>query len=144
MTNKWQSTYDVVVVGTGAGALTGAITAEKNGMKTLVIEKLPTWGGSSAYSGGGLWIPNNFLMKEAGCLDSEEEALEYMEACIEDVGPASSRARKEAYVRNAPVMVEMLRELGFKWVRAERYPDYYPTLPGGKTGRVIEIGRAHV
>jgi len=64
--------------------------------------------------------------------------LEYMEACIEDVGPASSRARKEAYVRNAPEMVLMLRDLGFKWSWANRYPDYYPTLPGGKTGRVIE------
>ncbi len=138
MSNNWHSTYDVIVVGSGAGALTGAITAGKNGMKTLVTEKMDKWGGSSAYSGGGLWIPNNFLMREAGLLDSEEEALKYMEAVIHDVGPASSRERKEAYVKNAPVMVEMLRDFGFEWVRAEFYPDYYPEKPGGKVGRCIE------
>ncbi len=138
MKTNWHSTYDVVVVGTGGSALTGAITAENNGMKALVIEKLEKWGGSSAFSGGGLWIPNNFLMKEHGCLDSTEEALQYMEAVIEDVGPASSRERKEAYVKNAPEMVNFLTKLGFQWVRAELYPDYYPLVPGAKTGRCIE------
>jgi len=138
MKDNWHSTYDVVVVGSGGGALTGAVTAESNGMKTLVIEKLDRWGGSTSYSGGGLWIPNNFLMKEQGCLDSPEEGLQYMEACIEDVGPASSRARKEAYVKYGPEMVVFLRDLGFQWVRGDKYPDYYPNLPGGKTGRVVE------
>lgn len=138
MNTEWHETVDVIVVGSGASALTAAITAEHNGMKTLVTEKLDKWGGSSAYSGGGLWIPNNFLMQKAGALDSPEEALEYMEKVIEEVGPASSRARKEAYVYNAPVMVDFLTEKGFEWQRAEKYPDYYPNEPGGKTGRVIE------
>lgn len=138
MDQNWTESFDVIVVGSGASALAAAVTAEHNGMKTLVVEKLDKWGGSSAYSGGGLWIPNNFLMQEAGALDSEEEALEYMEAVIEDVGPASSRARKEAYVRNAPKMVNFLKDLGFEWQRAEYYPDYYPNVKGGKTGRVIE------
>lgn len=135
---EWSETFDVVVVGTGASGLTAAITAEHNSMKTLVIEKLDKWGGSTAYSGGGLWIPNNFLMQEAGASDSPEEALEYMEAVIDDVGPASSRARKEAYVYNANKMVKLLTDYGFKWKRAELYPDYYPNVKGGKTGRVIE------
>lgn len=138
METKWDDSYDVVVVGSGASALTAAITAEYNGMKALVVEKLAQWGGSSAYSGGGLWIPDNFLMKEAGALDSPEEALEYMEAVIEDVGPASLRARKEAYVYNAPEMVNFLKKLGFEWQRAALYPDYYPNVKGAKTGRVIE------
>ncbi len=138
MATDWHSTYDVVVVGSGGGALTGAITAEKNGLKALVLEKLDTWGGSSAFSGGGLWIPNNFLMRERGLLDSEEEALQYMEEVIDDVGPASSRERKEAYVKNAPLMVEMLRDMGFQWIQAEFYPDYYPEKLGGKVGRCIE------
>lgn len=138
MLHTWDESYDVIVVGSGASALTAAITAEHNGMKTLVVEKLNKWGGSSAYSGGGLWIPNNFLMQQAGALDSEEEALEYMEAVIEEVGPASSRARKEAYVHHAPKMVNFLKDLGFEWQRAEYYPDYYPNVKGGKTGRVIE------
>ncbi|MCB0640688.1 MAG: FAD-binding protein, partial [Phaeodactylibacter sp.] len=134
----WHETYDVVVVGTGASGLTAAVTAEYNGLKTLVLEKLDKWGGSSAYSGGGLWIPDNFLMQEAGALDSPEEALEYMQAVIEEVGPASSRARKEAYVKQAPKMVLFLKNLGFEWQRADMYPDYYPNVKGGKTGRVIE------
>lgn len=138
MENNWNETYDVVIVGSGASALTAAVTAEHNGLKTLVVEKLDKWGGSSAYSGGGLWIPNNFLMKEAGVLDSPEEALEYMEKVIEDVGPASSRARKEAYVHTAPKMMEFLRDLGFEWQRAQYYPDYYPNEKGAKTGRVVE------
>ncbi len=138
MSTEWHDSYDVVVVGTGASALSAAITAEYNGMKTLVVEKLDKWGGSSAYSGGGLWIPNNFLMKEQGVLDSEEEALEYMEAVIEDVGPATSRARKEAFVRNAPEMVNFMKKLGLEWQRAPLYPDYYPNIKGAKTGRVIE------
>ena len=138
MKTEWHDSYDVVVVGSGASALTAAVTAEHNGMKTLVVEKLDKWGGSSAYSGGGLWIPNNFLMQEAGALDSPEEAIEYMEAVIEEVGPASSRARKEAYAYQAPVMVNFLKSLGFEWQRADMYPDYYPNVKGAKTGRVIE------
>ena len=138
METKWNETYDVVVVGTGASGLTAAITAEYNGMKTLVVEKMDKWGGSSAYSGGGLWIPNNFLMQEAGALDSPEEALKYMEAVIDDVGLASTRAKKEAYVHNAPKMVNFLKDFGFEWQRAKYYPDYYPNVPGAKTGRVIE------
>jgi 3-oxosteroid 1-dehydrogenase len=138
MKTDWHETYDVVVVGTGGSGLTAAITAENNGMKTLVVEKMDKWGGSTAYSGGGLWIPHNFLMQEQGCLDSAEEALEYMEAVIEDVGPASSRERKEAFVREAPKMVNFLRNLGVEFVRAQYYPDYYPMVSGAKTGRVIE------
>lgn len=138
MNTNWSETYDVVIVGSGASALTAAITAESKGMKALVIEKLDKWGGSSAYSGGGLWIPNNFLMKEAGALDSAEEALEYMEAVIDYDEPASSRARKEAYVKYAPEMVNFLRDKGFEWTRAALYPDYYPNVKGAKTGRVIE------
>jgi 3-oxosteroid 1-dehydrogenase len=138
METKWDDNFDVIVVGSGASALTAAITAEEQGMKVLMVEKLNKWGGSSAYSGGGLWIPDNFLMKKAGALDSPEEALEYMESVIEDVGPASSRARKEAYVYNAPKMVDFLTDLGFEWQRAALYPDYYPNVKGAKTGRVIE------
>ena len=138
METNWHSTFDIVVVGSGASGLTAAITAEHNGLRTLIIEKMDKWGGSSAYSGGGLWIPNNFLMQEAGALDSPEEALKYMEAVIEDIGPASSRARKEAYVKNAPEMVLFLKKKGFRWQRAIYYPDYYPNVAGGKTGRVIE------
>lgn len=135
---NWQAEYDVVVVGSGAGGIVSAITAAHNGLNTLIIEKGKTWGGSSALSGGGLWIPNNHVSKKAGLEDSEEEALLYMQTVIEDTGPASTYERKEAYVKNGHIMVKFLEELGMKWVAAPLYPDYYPEQPGGKIGRSIE------
>lgn len=135
---KWHSELDVVVVGSGAGGIVSAITASRNGLNTLIIEKGAKWGGSSALSGGGLWIPNNHVSKKAGLQDSEEEALMYMQEVIEDVGPASTYERKVAYVKNGHKMVKFLEDLGMKWVAAPLYPDYYPEKPGGKIGRSIE------
>lgn len=135
---NWNEEYDVVVVGAGAGGLVAAITAANNGLKTVLIEKGSSWGGSSALSGGGLWIPNNHVSKKAGLKDSEEEALTYMQTVIDYTGPASSTARKEAYVKNGSKMVQYLEDLGMKWVAGKNYPDYYPEKPGGKIGRSIE------
>ncbi|WP_263707678.1 FAD-binding protein [Shouchella tritolerans] len=134
----WNEEYDVVIVGSGAGGFVSAITAAYHGLKTIIIEKADVWGGSSALSGGGLWIPNNHVSKAAGLQDSEEEALTYMEAAIEDRGPASTYERKVAYVRNGHKMVKFLEEQGMKWVPGTLYPDYYPEKPGGKIGRSIE------
>lgn len=134
----WHSEYDVVVVGSGAGGLVSAITSAHNGLNTLLIEKGEVWGGSSALSGGGLWIPTNHVSKKAGLQDSEEEALTYMQHVIEDTGPASTYERKEAYVKNGHKMVKFLEEVGMKWVAGILYPDYYPEQPGGKIGRSIE------
>ena len=135
---EWQEQWEVVVVGSGAGGLVAAITAANNGQKVLLIEKAEVFGGSSALSGGGLWIPNNHVSKKAGLQDSEEEALTYMEDIIEDKGPASTRERKVAYVQNGSRMVQFLEDLGMKWIAAPLYPDYYPERPGGKIGRSIE------
>lgn len=135
---NWQSEYDVVVVGSGAGGLVSAITAAHQGLSVLLIEKGSVWGGSSALSGGGLWIPNNHVSLKAGLKDSEEEAMTYMETVIEDRGPSSTYERKLAYVKNGHVMVKFLEDLGMKWVAGDKYPDYYPEAPGGKIGRSIE------
>jgi FAD binding domain. len=134
----WDEEWDVIVVGSGAGGLVAAITASHHGQKTVIIEKSNVWGGSSALSGGGLWIPNNHISRRAGLDDSEEEALSYMMEVIEDTGPASTFERKAAYVKNGHKMVKFLEDLGMKWVAAPEYPDYYPEKPGGKIGRSIE------
>lgn len=135
---NWDEEYDVVIIGSGAGGLVAAITAAQQGLKTVIIEKSDMWGGSSALSGGGLWIPNNHVSKNAGLQDSEEEALTYMLEVIEDTGPSSTYERKEAYVKNGSKMVQFLEDLGMKWVAGKHYPDYYPEKPGGKIGRSIE------
>ena len=135
---NWHEEFDVVVVGSGAGGLVSAITSAHNGLNTLLIEKSAVWGGSSALSGGGLWIPNNHVSKNAGLQDSEEEAMTYMQNVIADTGPASTYERKKAYIENGPKMVKFLEETGMKWVAGIHYPDYYPERPGGKIGRSIE------
>ncbi|GEM_PF-5440356 len=68
--DEWDASCDVLVVGTGAAGLTGAVTAVEEGLDTLVVEKLNRWGGTTAYSGGGAWIPDNFLMEKQGANDS--------------------------------------------------------------------------
>ena len=111
---------DFVVVGTGAGGLVGAIAAKLNGLNPIIIEKSSLWGGTSALSGGGVWIPANPLMEREGVPDSPEEAMAYLDATVGDVGPASSQERRRAYVENGPRMVLDLEKQGFKWLRAPR------------------------
>lgn len=132
-------TFDVVVVGSGAAAFSAAITAADGGASVLMLESTERWGGSSAMSGGGLWLPNNPLMQRDRAADSREEALEYLEQTVGDAGPATSRARKEAFVDNVGGFVTMAERLGVTFARAADYPDYYPELPGGKIGRAIEV-----
>lgn len=129
---------DFIIVGTGAGGLVGAIAAKLNGLNPIIIEKTPLWGGTSALSGGGVWIPNNPLMQRDGIEDSFEAGMAYMEATIGDVGPASSKARKTAYLTQGPAMVTALAGQGFAWTRAPRYPDYHQDQPGARTGRTLE------
>jgi 3-oxosteroid 1-dehydrogenase len=128
-----------VIVGSGGGALCGALAARQGGLEVLVVEKTESVGGSTAMSGGGVWIPNNPVMRAAGAADSEAEALAYFDAIVGDVGPASSSARRQSYVQNAPRLVAFLQELGVPFRYADGYADYYCDSPGGKErGRTIE------
>jgi len=142
MTRQWDREVDVLVAGSGAAGLTAAITAADAGLSTLVVESTDRWGGTTMRSGGGLWMPNNPVMRRCGIQDSREEALTYLEASIgpvEDVGPASSQERREAFVDAVPGVVGLLERLGVRWCVARDYPDYYPDRPGGKVGRAIEV-----
>lgn len=134
-----EPTYDVVVVGSGAAAFATAIGAADEGLTVLMLESTDRWGGSSAMSGGGLWLPDNPLMRRDGAGDSREEALTYMEETIGDEGRATSRERKEAFVGGVADWVGTTERYGITWARATDYPDYYPELPGGKIGRAIEV-----
>jgi 3-oxosteroid 1-dehydrogenase len=138
MTPSWDATVDVVVVGSGAAGLTAAATAAATGLRTLVVEKSRFWGGTTAFSGGGVWIPANPLMTAAGEGDSIDAAGTYLDDIIGDAGPASTPERRRAFLHAGPAMVEFLSRHGFRWTRAEDYPDYYPERPGGRVGRSIE------
>ena len=63
--------YDVIVVGSGAAGMTAALKAHHSGLKTIVLEKSQYFGGSTARSGGGIWIRNNIVNQKAGIQDSE-------------------------------------------------------------------------
>lgn len=139
MIDQWDNVVDVLIAGTGAAALSAAIAAADSGLDVLVVESTARWGGTTAVSGGGLWMPANALMRRDGVQDSPEEALRYMNDVIGDVGPASSPERRQAYVKTAPEVVAFLGRRGVRWVRSPDYPDYYPDRPGGKVGRSIEV-----
>lgn len=139
MDENWDDTRDLIVVGTGVAALSAALTGADAGLKVLMLESTDRWGGSSAMSGGGLWLPNNPLMVRDGAGDSREEALAYLDATVGDAGPATSKERKEAFVDNVSAFVELAERHGVTFARSADYPDYYPELAGGKIGRAIEV-----
>src|SRR5262245_38366208 len=129
--------YDVVVVGAGAAGMTAALTAAKRGLSTVVVEKAPTFGGSAARSGAGIWIPCNEVLLAAGVPDTPQKAASYLAAVV---GPSVPAARRQAFLDNGPAMISFVMAnspLRFRWM--EGYSDYYPELPGGlPNGRSIE------
>lgn len=139
MTQTFDHTFDVVVVGSGGAAMATALGAVDEKLDVVMLESTEKWGGSTAMSGGGLWLPNNPLMQRERVSDSRESALEYMEACIGDVGRCTSRERKEAFVDSVSDLVTTAERYGVEFVRAGEYPDYYPELPGGRIGRAVEV-----
>jgi 3-oxosteroid 1-dehydrogenase len=131
-TGKWDQTVDLLVVGSGAGAMTAALCAHDRGARTLLIEKSDRYGGSTAMSGGALWIPNNHLMADAGVPDTKEEALQYFKAITRGAVPED---RLRTYVETAPEMLAYLLEHSRLRVQAMlTYTDYYAEAPGGKPG----------
>src|SRR5947208_1821700 len=93
---------DVIVVGSGGAALTGAYTAAAHGLRVLVLEKTGYLGGTSAYSGSGLWLPGNDVLRRGGVSDTVEDGLQYLRATVGDRTPAELQ---EAYVRTGPELV---------------------------------------
>lgn len=96
---KWSHEADVVVVGSGAAGLTAALAAHVERASVLILERTSRIGGTTAVSGGGIWIPNNDHMKQGGAADSRDEALRYCKALT--VRRASDEL-VEAFVDSAP------------------------------------------
>ena len=128
-------TTDILVVGSGAGALTAAATAAELGLDTLVIEKGHLWGGTSATSGGTLWIPCTRHMAEAGIEDSPDEAFAYLHALI---GDEVSESKLRAYIAGASKMLHFLEDKCGARFRSVKYADYHMDLPGAREHRSHE------
>src|SRR6266498_889716 len=94
--------YDVIVVGSGAAGMTAALTAAHHGLRTVLIEKAATFGGSTARSGGGVWIPNNDVLLAEGVPDTPELASTYLKHITGDVVDDDIRA---AFLDNGPAML---------------------------------------
>ncbi|MET0251997.1 MAG: FAD-dependent oxidoreductase, partial [Novosphingobium sp.] len=136
--SQFDETYDWVVVGSGAGSMTSALVMRQAGKSVLILEKTAFVGGTTAKSGGVIWVPNNRFMREAGDHDSAEAAIAYLDSLAEDV-PGTSHEKRLTYVVEAPKMVDFLVERGVELERgSDFWPDYYDEAPGGcKTSRTV-------
>jgi len=132
-----EETVDLLVVGSGGGGMTAALAAHDRGAKVLIIEKDQQYGGSTAMSGGALWIPNNHLMADGGIEDSTEEARTYLQ---NKTAGLVAEDRLEAYLKYSVEMAKYLCEKTQVELQSlPSYADYYPEAPGGKPGaRTIE------
>ncbi|OBI91576.1 FAD-binding protein [Mycobacterium asiaticum] len=130
---------DVLVAGSGAGGMTAALTAAAAGLDVLVIEKSPQFGGSTALSGGGIWVPGAPAQRRAGYSPDPEAVVQYLRRITDGL---VSDARLRQYVASAPRMLEFLEGLSpwLEFVWKPGYADYYPELPGGsELGSTINV-----
>jgi 3-oxosteroid 1-dehydrogenase len=130
--SSWDEVVDLVIVGSGGGSMCAALAAKTLGQRALIIEKQGVVGGSTGFSGGVWWIPNNPVMKRAGVDDNIDRAREYFESVVAYRGPGSSPERREAFLNVGPKMVEFLERQGMRFVYADGWSDYYDELPGGQ------------
>lgn len=137
--------YDVVVVGSGGGALTAAFLAARAGLRTVVVERTERIGGTSAYSGGACWLPGSVVQQRAGLPDSTETARAYLAAVL--AGDPTWRpddAKVEAFLVEAPRLVARLEEAGvpFEWLPFPEYYDAPGRCPMGRSIQPAAIKRA--
>ena len=129
-----KNSYDLVVVGSGAAGLTCAIAAKKRGLDVAVLEKEAVFGGTTALSGGVLWIPLTHHGRKQNPQDSLERARTFLKS---ETGAFYDPAAIEAFLANGPKMVDFLeRETEMQFVPT-LYPDYHPDAPGG-----VDVGRS--
>ncbi len=149
MTNpneSWDHSVDILVVGSGNGAMTAAICCHDMGNKdVLTIEKSTQYGGTSSISGGGVWIPENRYAKEAGSEDSLEEARAYLRSVIPE--KEVSDLLLDTYLENGPKVIDFLHHNTehVRYESLEHYPDYYSDNPGAKPGhRSMEPAKINI
>jgi 3-oxosteroid 1-dehydrogenase len=130
---------DVLIVGSGGGGMTAALTADASGLQTLVVEKSRYFGGSTALSGGGIWVPGAPAQRRGGYCPDPDGVVEYLRQITEGL---VTEARLRQYVESSPQMLEFLEGLSswLEFVWKPGYADYYPELPGGsEQGSTINV-----
>ncbi len=131
---------DFVVVGCGGGSMCAGLAMRAAGRDVLILEKTELAGGTTARSGGVMWIPNNPFMQRDGVPDSPEMAATYLDNVVGDHPdqPGATRERRLRYIEQAPRMVRFLLEQGVELDRVGYWPDYYDDRPGGsERGRTV-------
>src|SRR6476646_2892711 len=139
MSESFDHTVDVLVIGSGGGGMTAALAAGASSLDTLVVEKSPQFGGSTALSGGGIWVPGAPSQRKAGYVPDPDDVFQYLKQIT---GGLVSDARLRQYVDSAPAMMDFLEKLSpwFEFVWKPGYADYYPELPGGsELGSTINV-----
>jgi 3-oxosteroid 1-dehydrogenase len=138
-TNGHDHAVDVLIVGSGGGGMAAALTAAASGLDVLVVEKSSHFGGSTALSGGGIWVPGAPSQRREGYNPDPEDVVKYLLTITDGL---VSEARIRQYVESAPKMLEFLEGLSgwFEFVWKPGYADYYPELPGGsELGSTINV-----
>src|SRR6516165_12124006 len=116
MMNSADETFDFVIVGSGGGSMCAALVVQSMGFRPLILEKTDVFGGTTARSGGIMWIPNNRFMKRDGVADSTEQVMTYLDHVVGDHAdtPGATRERRLAYVTEAPKMIDFLVDQGIE------------------------------
>ncbi len=129
---QWDEEFDVVVVGSGAGGMSAAVAAAKEGLQVLLVEKTERIGGSTAVSGGAIWAPLNAQTDKVGHPDSRDKVWAYMRSTVGDAAPASMQ---RAFLDAAPAMVDWFDTHTEVKLAGRTYsPDYYPDREGAALG----------
>jgi succinate dehydrogenase/fumarate reductase flavoprotein subunit len=129
--------YDAVVLGAGAGGMTAAAVAAAEGLRVLLIEKSTQIGGTTAVSGGMVWIPANAKMRVAGLVDSLHRARDYLRQCVP--GNFNENLRSVFLASGDAAIAHLEQRTSVRFRPVVNYPDYYPDLPGATAGgRVLE------
>jgi succinate dehydrogenase/fumarate reductase flavoprotein subunit len=126
----------VLVIGSGGGGLAAAVTARHLGLDVIVAEKAPVYGGTTARSGGWIWVPCHPFQQAIGVTDSREEAETYL---LHEAGEHYDAEHVDAFLTHGPRMLEFFaRETAVQFTPSAVYPDYHPDVPGAKTaGRAL-------
>ena len=141
--SAWDEETDVLVAGSGAGGMAAAYTAAREGLKVILIENTDKFGGTTAYSGGGIYFPNNAALKRAGDDDTPDAAKEYFTSIVGDTSP---RELQEKYLQTGPQMIDYLEKDSDFFFIIYPWPDYYgehpKSRPGGPSSLLPPAGQA--